>query len=110
MFREYEAPKPERAPLPGVRHIITVGSGKGGVGKSTVSVNLALALGASGLRVGLFDADIYGPNVPLMLGIRRKAGLSGGSMFVTAARAGSAPSSQRYGPALRRMPSIRGTL
>ena len=63
------SPFDERAPLPGVAHILAVESGKGGVGKSTVAVNLALALRARGLRVGLLDADIYGPSVPLMLGI-----------------------------------------
>jgi ATP-binding protein involved in chromosome partitioning len=56
-------------PLPGVNAIIAVGSGKGGVGKTTLAVNLALVLAKLGHRVGLLDADVYGPNVPLMLGI-----------------------------------------
>lgn len=62
-------PPPARAPLPGVAHIVAVASGKGGVGKSTVAVNLALALQRRGLRVGLLDADIHGPSVPLMTGV-----------------------------------------
>src|SRR6476660_6795571 len=61
---------PQREGIPGVRNVIAVGSGKGGVGKTTVAVNLALALAATGARVGLLDADIYGPNVPLMMGAR----------------------------------------
>jgi ATP-binding protein involved in chromosome partitioning len=54
-----------------VRHVVAVGSGKGGVGKSTVSLNLALALVSRGLRVGLLDADLYGPNIPIMVGLTR---------------------------------------
>jgi ATP-binding protein involved in chromosome partitioning len=57
------------APLPGVQHILAVASGKGGVGKSTVATNIAVALGLSGLRTGLLDADIYGPSIPLMMGV-----------------------------------------
>jgi ATP-binding protein involved in chromosome partitioning len=64
--------EPKRAPpagLPGVKAIIAVASGKGGVGKSTVSVNLALALAAQGLKAGVLDADIYGPSIPKLLGL-----------------------------------------
>jgi ATP-binding protein involved in chromosome partitioning len=59
---------PSPQPLPGVNAIIAVGSGKGGVGKTTLSVNLAIALSKMGHKVGLLDGDVYGPNVPLMLG------------------------------------------
>ncbi|HEY4053685.1 MAG TPA: Mrp/NBP35 family ATP-binding protein [Terriglobales bacterium] len=61
-------PAPGPQPLPGVDAIIAVGSGKGGVGKTTLAVNLALALAKLGHKTGLLDADVYGPNVPLMLG------------------------------------------
>ena len=96
--------------IPNVAHMLAIASGKGGVGKTTVSVNLALALAAGGARVGLFDADIYGPNVPLMLGIRRKtptreqqaqAVTRQPEVFVTAARAGAARPHERY-PSLER--------
>lgn len=63
------AVQPNVSPLPSVRNLIAIGSGKGGVGKSTTAVNLALALAAEGARVGVLDADIYGPSIPTMLGL-----------------------------------------
>jgi ATP-binding protein involved in chromosome partitioning len=67
--RSASAPETGRPPLPGVKNVIAVGAGKGGVGKTTVAVNLALALAKCGGRVGLLDGDIYGPNIPMMLGL-----------------------------------------
>ena len=64
------------AKVPGVKYILAVGSGKGGVGKSTVAINLAVALQHAGARVGLLDADIYGPNQPLLLGVCQKPELN----------------------------------
>jgi ATP-binding protein involved in chromosome partitioning len=59
---------PDRAPIPGIKNLVAVASGKGGVGKTTVAVNLSIALQRMGAAVGLLDADVYGPNVPVMLG------------------------------------------
>src|SRR5215510_5926358 len=68
--RSAALPEGGRAPIPGIRNIVAVGAGKGGVGKTTVAVNLAIALAQMGSRVGMIDGDIYGPNVPIMLGLQ----------------------------------------
>jgi len=70
--RKPRDPSADRKTLEGVGPVIAVGSGKGGVGKSTVAANLAIALAQTGARVGLLDADIYGPNLPRMLGVQRQ--------------------------------------
>jgi ATP-binding protein involved in chromosome partitioning len=67
--RKPKDPTADRRALPGVAHVLAVGAGKGGVGKSTVAANLAIALAQSGARVGLLDGDFYGPNLPRMLGV-----------------------------------------
>src|SRR5262245_21820202 len=63
-------PPAQKINLPGVKNVVAVASGKGGVGKSTVATNLALALHLMGRRVGLLDADIYGPSIPIMMGVK----------------------------------------
>ena len=68
--REAVGSEGTRQSVPGVKNVIAVGAGKGGVGKTTVAVNLAIALSKCGSKVGLMDADIYGPNVPIMLGMK----------------------------------------
>ena len=73
---------PSPVALPGVSKIVAVGSGKGGVGKTTVAVNLAIALSRLGQRVGLIDADIYGPNVPLMMGSAQQPVVGPGNQII----------------------------
>jgi ATP-binding protein involved in chromosome partitioning len=82
--RQAASPRPTRAPqevpqpqpVPGVKRVIAVSSGKGGVGKSTVASNLAAALAAQGARVGLLDADVYGPDIPIMFGVHSRPGIT----------------------------------
>ena len=69
-------PSPPSNQVPQIRQIIAVASGKGGVGKSTLSTNLACALAGLGIKIGLLDCDIYGPSIPLMMGVRQRPSLS----------------------------------
>ena len=73
-------PPPTPQEFPGLGKVLAISSGKGGVGKSTVSANLAAALAQQGHRVGLMDADIYGPNIPRMMGVDRKPDVRGGKI------------------------------
>lgn len=75
-------------PVPGVKHVVLVMSGKGGVGKSTVATNLALALRRAGAEVGLLDADMYGPSVPTMLGVSGRPVSADGKKFLPLERFG----------------------
>ena len=86
--RSVSAPETGRTPLPGVKNVLAVGAGKGGVGKTTVAVNLALALAHCGSRVGILDGDIYGPNVPIMLGLKAQQLTTDGKQIVPAEKYG----------------------
>ncbi len=71
----------QQQPIPGIQHVIAVSSGKGGVGKSTVAANLALALKLTGAKVGLMDADAYGPNIPQMMGVDKQPSSDGNFIY-----------------------------
>lgn len=77
----HRAGPPPKEAVPGVRNIIAVGSGKGGVGKSTVAVNLALAFAAEGLRTGILDADLYGPSIPRLMGLEGRTAIRNDGIF-----------------------------
>ena len=103
-----------RQPLPGVKNIIAVGAGKGGVGKTTVAVNLAVALARAGGRVGLIDGDIYGPNVPIMLGMKNQL-VTDGQKIVPAEKYGLQVISMGFltqddAPIIWRGPMLHGAL
>ena len=112
--RSASSPDEGRAAIPGVKNIIAVGAGKGGVGKTTVSVNLACALAQHGSRVGLLDGDIYGPNVPIMLGVQTQLETDG-KKILPAARHGIRVVSigfltQDEAPVIWRGPMLHGVI
>src|SRR3954465_3160896 len=103
-----------RQPVPGVKNVIAVGAGKGGVGKTTVAVNLAIALAKCGGRGGIIDADIYGPNVPIMLGMKTQL-TTDGKKIVPAEKFGLQVISMGFltadeGPIIWRGPMLHGAL
>jgi ATP-binding protein involved in chromosome partitioning len=103
-----------RQSLPGVKNIIAVGAGKGGVGKTTVAVNLAIALAKCGSRVGMIDGDIYGPNVPIMLGLKTQL-ITDGEKIVPAEKYGLQVVSMGFlaaddAPIIWRGPMLHGVL
>jgi ATP-binding protein involved in chromosome partitioning len=103
-----------RQPLAGVKNVIAVGAGKGGVGKTTVAVNLAVALAKCGSRVGIIDGDIYGPNVPIMLGLKTQL-VTDGQKIVPAEKYGLQVISMGFltsddAPIIWRGPMLHGAL
>jgi ATP-binding protein involved in chromosome partitioning len=91
----------QRTRLEQVDTLLVVGSGKGGVGKSTVSVNLAVALAQQGLRVGLLDGDAYGPSIPMMLGVRKRAASKGSEAVLPLAERKELPREKKLQPLVR---------
>jgi ATP-binding protein involved in chromosome partitioning len=113
--RSVSAPETGRPPLPGVKNIIAVGAGKGGVGKTTVAVNVALALAKCGGRVGILDGDIYGPNVPIMLGLSGTQLTTDGRQIVPAEKHGLQVVSMGFltsddAPVIWRGPMLHGAI
>jgi ATP-binding protein involved in chromosome partitioning len=113
--RSVSAPETGRPPLPGVKNVIAVGAGKGGVGKTTVAVNLALALARCGGRVGILDGDIYGPNVPIMLGLSSTQLTTDGKQIVPAEKYGVQVVSMGFltsddAPVIWRGPMLHGAI
>lgn len=90
-----------RSRIEGVGNVLVVGSGKGGVGKSTVSVNLAVALAKQGARVGLLDGDAYGPSIPMMLGVRKREPGQGWGTYLPLAQQGKLAPEQMLKPLVR---------
>src|SRR5215471_2340676 len=88
----------KRSHIEAVNTLLVVGSGKGGVGKSTVSVNLAVALASRGAQVGLLDGDAYGPSIPMMLGVRKREASHGWGVSLPLAQRGKLPREQMLKP------------
>jgi ATP-binding protein involved in chromosome partitioning len=114
MVREAVGGEGGRQPIPGVKNVIAVGAGKGGVGKTTVAVNLALALAKCGGKVGIIDGDIYGPNVPIMLGMKAEL-ITDGQKIVPAEKYGLQVISMGFltkddAPIIWRGPMLHGAL
>jgi ATP-binding protein involved in chromosome partitioning len=112
--REATVGEGAKQPLPGVKNIIAVGAGKGGVGKTTVAVNLAIALAKCGSKVGIVDGDIYGPNVPIMLGLKTQL-ITDGKKIVPAEKYGLQVISMGFlttddAPIIWRGPMLHGAL
>src|SRR5438874_37715 len=113
--RSLSAPETGRPPLPGVKNVIAVGAVKGGVGKTTVAVNLAMALARCGGRVGILDGDIYGPNVPIMLGLSSTQLTTDGKQIVPAEKHGVQVVSMGFltsddSPVIWRGPMLHGAI
>jgi ATP-binding protein involved in chromosome partitioning len=114
MVREAVGAEGGRQQIPGVKNVIAVGAGKGGVGKTTVAVNLALALAKCGSKVGMIDGDIYGPNVPIMLGMKTEL-ITDGQKIVPAEKYGLQVISMGFltkddAPIIWRGPMLHGAL